>query len=267
MEKKNLETVKFIQENSLAKVILNRPEVHNAFNEVMIQELLDVFDYIKKMEEIRVVILTGQGKSFCSGADLNWMKKMKEFSYKENFNDALKLAELLYNIYSHPKPTIVKVNGAAIGGGTGLVSVCDIAVASEKSIFGLSEVKIGLIPAVISPYLIRRCGEGKIKEFFLTGERIDAFKAKEINLINYVVKEEQLEEFCNQKINQLLSSGPRAIEHTKKAFVDIPQLKWDEIKNYTAEVIAKLRISEEGQEGLSSYIEKRKPYWNKSNKS
>jgi methylglutaconyl-CoA hydratase len=162
-------TISYSLDNKIAKINLARLEVHNAFNEVMIAELTEVFSRISQDDSARVVVLTGNGESFCAGADLNWMKKMINFSYQQNLEDSLKLAELFYLMYSLPKPIIARVNGAAIGGGTGLVAVCDIAIAAEKAKFSLSEVKLGLVPACISPYVIRKVGEGRCREFFLTG--------------------------------------------------------------------------------------------------
>ena len=172
MEGAKFDTILYEVEHGIARVTLDRPDVHNAFNDIMIRELIDVFDDVQLKSNIRVVVLTGQGKSFCAGADLNWMRKVKEYSYDDNLRESLELSEMLYKIYSSPKPTIARVNGAAIGGGTGLVAVCDIAIAASSAKFSFSEVKIGLIPACISPYVVKKCGEGRCREFFLTGERL-----------------------------------------------------------------------------------------------
>ncbi|HEX9916745.1 MAG TPA: enoyl-CoA hydratase/isomerase family protein [candidate division Zixibacteria bacterium] len=257
------QTIIFKTEDAVANVILNRPEVHNAFNEVMIKELTEVFEKISKDEHIRVVVLTGKGKSFCAGADLNWMKKVISFSYEENFDDSFKLAQLFYLIYSLPKPTIAKVNGAAIGGGTGLVSVCDIVIASEEAKFSLSEVKLGLVPACISPYVIRRMGESRCREFFLTGERLSAERASKFGLVNEVVPSNDLDKAVDEKVKQLISSGPEALKCCKELLEKVPLMNLDLATSYTAEVIAKLRISDEGQEGMNAFLEKRKPKWSK----
>ncbi|MCK4756286.1 enoyl-CoA hydratase/isomerase family protein, partial [candidate division WOR-3 bacterium] len=166
MLKDKLQTILYDIENKIARVTFNRPEVHNAFNDIMIKELSMVFDDIARNPDIRVVVVTGKGKSFCAGADLNWMRRVKDYSYEDNLKESLELADMLYKIYASPKPTIARVNGAAIGGGTGLVAVCDIAIAVTKAKFSFSEVKLGLIPACISPYVIKKCGEGKCREFF-----------------------------------------------------------------------------------------------------
>lgn len=261
--KKNtkFETIIIQKEKEIAKIILNRPEVHNAFNDLMIDELLKALANISNDKNIRILILTGEGKSFCAGADINWMKKMKNYTYEENLQDSLKLAELLYKIYTLPQATIARVNGSAIGGGTGLLAACDIAIASDKAKFSLSEVKLGLVPACISPYVMKRIGEMKCKELFLTGERIDAPKAQEYGLINYCVDEANLDTFINEKIEMLLSSGPKAIAVCKELLQKIPNQTPEEYIKYTAEVIASLRISEEAQEGMNAFLEKRKPKW------
>jgi methylglutaconyl-CoA hydratase len=260
-KQKNFETISYSVEDKTAKILLNRPEVHNAFNDVMIQELLEVFDEISKSEDIRVAVLTGRGESFCAGADLNWMKRMINFTYEQNLEDSLKLAELFYLMYSLPKPIIAAVNGAAIGGGTGLVAVCDIAIASEGARFSLSEVKLGLVPACISPYVIRKVGEGRCREFFLTGERVTAQRALELGLVNQVVPLTQLDMAVNDKAKQLLSSGPKAIAMCKELLKNVPGMSFDKAMTYTAEMIASMRIGDEGQEGMNAFLEKRKPRW------
>jgi methylglutaconyl-CoA hydratase len=260
-QEKRFETILYSAENKIARVILNRPEVHNAFNEVMIAELTEAFKKISEDDEVRVVVLTGNGKSFSAGADLNWMKKMINFSYEQNLDDSLKLAELFYLMYSLPKPVIARVNGAAIGGGTGLVAVCDIAIASEKAKFSLSEVKLGLVPACISPYVIRKVGEGRCREFFLTGERLTAKRASELGLVNQVVSPEELDEAVQEKAAHLVSSGPRALAMCKELLKNVPGMDFEKAKTYTADMIARMRIGDEGQEGMNAFLEKRKPKW------
>lgn len=261
--KKTFQTITYSKEDSVARVTLNRPEIHNAFNEVMIQELIDVFKDISKDKDTRVVVLTGNGKSFCAGADLNWMKKVVDFSYEENLKESLDLAELFYLIYSLPKPTIARVNGAAIGGGAGLVAVCDLVIASEKAKFSLSEVKLGLVPACISPYEVRRVGEKNCRELFLTGERIDAQKALDFGLVNQVVPHDDLDKAVDELVKQLSNSGPNALAMCKKLLQNVPLMSFEEVKKYTAEMIASLRMSDEGQEGMNAFLEKRKPNWAK----
>ncbi len=263
MVKSKFETILYEVEKSIAYIILNRPEIHNAFNNVMINELSAVFDDIKEDADIRVVILTGKGKSFCAGADLNWMRKVKDYSYDDNLKGSLALSELFYKIYSLPKPTIARVNGTAIGGGTGLVAVCDIAVASEKARFSFSEVKLGLIPACISPYVVKKCGEGRCREFFLTGERMTAEKANKAGLVNFVAPFDKIDDIVENLVKQLVSSGPVAIQKCKELLKKVPEMSLEKVGKYTAEVIAKMRMSNEGQEGMSAFFEKRKPKWNK----
>jgi methylglutaconyl-CoA hydratase len=262
-DQKSYQTITYSKEDSVARVTLNRPEIHNAFNEVMIQELIDVFKKISRDKDARVVVLTGNGKSFCAGADLNWMKKVVDFSYEENLKESLELAELFYLIYSLPKPTIARVNGAAIGGGAGLVAVCDLVIASEKAKFSLSEVKLGLVPACISPYEVRRVGEKNCRELFLTGERIDAQKALQFGLANQVVPADELDKAVDELVKQLSNSGPNALAMCKKLLQNVPQMGFDEVKKYTAEMIASLRMSDEGQEGMNAFLQKRKPNWAK----
>lgn len=261
MNVKQYKTILFNIKNNIAHVTLNRPDIHNAFNDVMIRELIEVFADIEKRAEVRVVVFTGEGKSFCAGADLNWMRKVKDYSYEQNLRESLELSDMLFGMYACSKPTIARVNGAAIGGGTGLVAVCDIAVAAESAKFSFSEVKIGLIPACISPYVVKKCGEGKCREFFLTGERMTAERALAAGLINKVVAQEELDSAVTQFTSQLLSSGPEAISRCKELLRNVPQMSYEDVKRYTAEVIAQIRNSAEGQEGMAAFLEKRKPKW------
>lgn len=259
--KQPFETISFKTEKQVGYVILNRTEVHNAFNDTMINELHLAFDSIEKYSDIRVVVLKGEGKSFCAGADLNWMRRIKNYSYEENLKESLALADMLYKIYTCSKPTIAQVHGYAIGGGTGLVAVCDIAVASTDCKFSFSEVKLGLIPACISPYVVKKCGEGRCREFFLTGERMSAEKAFNAGLVNIMVPPDCLEKAVQGLVEQLLSSGPEAIKKCKELLRAVPDMTPEEYKRYTAEVIAQMRISDEAQEGMAAFLEKRKPNW------
>jgi methylglutaconyl-CoA hydratase len=254
-------TIKYTIENNLARVTLNRPEIHNAFNETMISELLDLYREFGELANVRVVVITGEGKSFCAGADLNWMGGVINYSYQQNLDESLQLAELFYTMYSLPKPTIAMVNGAAIGGGAGMVAVNDLVIASERAKFSFSEVKLGLVPACISPYVIRKVGENRSRELFLTGERMDAQKALEFGFANKVVSQDELEATVNDLLIQLISSGPNALAICKDLLENVPQMLLDEAKTYTAETIASLRISDEGQEGMNAFFEKRKPNW------
>jgi len=263
MREEDLQTILYEVENKVAKVTLNRPDVHNAFNDIMIKELSEVFDCIAENNDVRVVIVTGKGKSFCAGADLNWMRRVKDYSYEDNLKGSLKLADMFYKIYASPKPTIAQVNGVAIGGGTGFVAVCDIAIAADQAKFSFSEVKIGLIPACISPYVMKKCGEGKCREFFLTGERLTAKRAFDTGLVNAVVELKEIDKYVAELVSRLISSGPEAINNCKELLRNVAEMSLEEAKKYTAEVIAKLRISNEGQEGMNAFLDKRKPKWSK----
>ncbi len=263
MDKKTYKTIIFTQKEKIVYITLNRPDVHNAFNSLMISELADAFEKVKENESIRVVVLSGEGKSFCAGADINWMREVIHYSYEQNLEESLQLAELLYNIYSLPKPTVAMVNGTAIGGGTGFLSACDIAVASGEAKFGLSEVKIGLVPAAISPYVVRKIGESKAREYFLTGKRITARRALEIGLVNEVFPLEMLRKKVNELVNLLLTSGPEAVASCKELVFRVSSMSLEDAKAYTAQMIASLRVSYEGQEGMTAFLEKRKPHWTK----
>jgi methylglutaconyl-CoA hydratase len=261
MKKNMFQTIRMDFEGNIGRITFARPEVHNAFNATMIGELAQAFDLVKAKKSIRVAVLTGEGKSFCAGADLNWMREIINYSYEQNLSESLLLAEALHKLYSLPKPTVAMVNGAAIGGGNGFLSACDIAVAADDAHFGLSEVKIGLVPAAISPFVIRKIGESKAREYFLTGKRISAQKAQEIGLVNQVVPRENLEGSVDELIRLLLTSGPEALASCKELIFRVPQMSLEEVKEFTARMIANLRISEEGQEGMASFLEKRKPKW------
>jgi len=240
---------------------LNRPEVHNAFNATMLNDLVDVLEWISTAQEIRVVIFTGEGKSFSAGADLNWMKQIINYNYEENLKDSALISNVFYKIYTCPKPVIAAINGAAVGGGMGFIGASDIVFASEKATFSLSEVRIGVVPSCISPYLFKKVGEGVLKELFISGERFDANKALDIHLINYMVEHEKLLTSAIEKAQELLQCGPNAISICKKLFLNVPEMDLKTAFNYTAELIAKMRISEEAQEGMRAFLEKRKPNW------
>jgi methylglutaconyl-CoA hydratase len=245
----------------VVRVFLNRPEVHNAFNNELIDDLFDAFTKLNKEEDIRAIVLTGNGKSFCAGADLNWMKSVIENTFRENFEESLKLAKLMHLIFTHTKPVIARINGAAVGGGVGLMSVCDILIAAENAKFGLSEVKLGLVPAAISPFVMSRIGEANARELFITGERITADYARKIGLVNQVVPYDKLDEIVNSKLDLILQNGPEAVRVVKKMIYDVTQKKFPELLEYTADIIANLRISKEGQEGMNAFLEKRLPSW------
>jgi len=277
MSFKDYSTIKIDQGGPVAWVILNRPEIRNAFNNVMISEIAEAFRAInqqatggmlpeaegrgKHVNDLRVVVVTGEGNAFCAGADLKWMGDVLKYTYDENLKDSLKLAEMFHLMFTCPLPTIARVNGPAIGGGCGIAAVCDIVIASDKAVFSLSEVKLGLVPACISPYVIRRMGDKNCREFFLTGERLTAERALAAGLANQVVPHEKLDEAVNARIEQLVSSGPQALAMCKELLEKAPNIPEPEVGKYTAEVIARLRMGDEGQEGMKAFFEKRKPKW------
>jgi methylglutaconyl-CoA hydratase len=256
------QTIEFEQKGDLGIVWLNRPEIHNAFNEVMIAELITAFEAINEMKEIRVVILRGRGKSFCAGADLNWMRGVAGYSYEQNYKESLNLSKCFYTIYTCKKPTIAMVHGAAIGGANGLLSSCDFAYADENTTFSLSEVKIGIIPACISPYVIKRVGEYSAKELMITGKRIKGAEAEHHRLVNKSLPADKLENHVNGIIDMLRTSGPVAMTQCKSLIYNISNKETlEEALESTARMIAEIRQSEEGQEGMAAFLEKRKPGW------
>ena len=254
-------TVRLTREGAIARVTLARPEVRNAFNDQMLEDLLEVFAALRQDADVRVVLLTGEGQSFCAGGDLHWMKRVVSYTYQESYEDSLRLARMLREIYSCPKPVIGRINGAAVGGGTGVVAVCDIAIASEEAFFAFSETKLGLTPATISPYLLRRMGEKNLREYFLTGERFSAARAAEMGLVNAVVPADQLDAAVGAKVKMILTGGPAALAAAKELIRGISERSLDENGPYTAEEISRLRTSDEGQEGMNAFLGKRKPRW------
>jgi len=245
-----------------ATVILNRPEIHNAFDDTLIAALTCELKRLGRDDDVRVVILAARGKSFSSGADLNWMRRMADFTLEENLSDAMELAELMKTLANLPKPTIALVQGAAIGGGVGLVACCDIALAGERARFRLSEVKLGLIPAVISPYVVAAIGPRATRRYFLTAELFDGGVACRLGLVHEVVADEELADRGDELSRQLLKNGPRAMAAVKELVSEVALSSLDdELIADTAERIAETRASVEGREGLSAFLEKRQPNW------
>ena len=248
-----------------ATITLNRPDKHNAFNEDFIAELNAALDDIRKDDQCRLMILRSSGRNFSAGADLDWMKRMAGYTRAENVRDANALAELLYKLNFLPVPTIARVQGAAMGGGCGLVSCCDIALAADNAVFAFSEVKLGLIPATISPYVIRAIGEKQARRYFLTAERFDANKSLEIGLVSGVMDESKLDEAVEKTIDLILANSSEAVKAAKQLVFDvIGKQVTRELLQQTSESIADIRASEEGKEGLSAFLEKRKPAWLKN---
>lgn len=255
-------TIELVILNEVGTIWLNRPEIHNAFNEVMIAELIDMFKAIKDRDDVKIVVLRGRGKSFCAGADLNWMRNVAKYSYEDNYEESLNLSNCFYEIYTCPKPTIAIVHGAAIGGANGLLAACDFAYADENTTFSLSEVKIGIVPACISPYVTKRVGEYGSKELMLTGKRFKGKEAAHHRLVNKSLSSDELDIHLKEVIALLKTSGPKAMTHCKTLIYDISnKLNLQEAIGYTAKMIADIRASEEGQEGMAAFLEKRKPKW------
>jgi methylglutaconyl-CoA hydratase len=249
-------------ERGVSTVTLNRPDVRNAFNDEVIAELTAVFAELAKREEVRCVVLAGNGPAFCAGADLNWMKRMAGYTREENIEDAAGLARMLEAIYRCPKPTIARVHGDTYAGGVGLVAACDITVAVETAQFCLSEVKLGLIPATISPYVIRAMGARAAHRYFLTAERFGAAEALRIGFVHEVVKPEELDTRVGEIANALVQAGPEAVKACKKLLHDVAGHDITAgLVRRTVEGIADIRASDEGREGVQSFLGKRKPGW------
>lgn len=250
--------------DGVARVKLNRPEIHNAFNEVLIAELTLLFRKLEADDTVRLIVLSGEGKSFCAGADLTWMGKMKSYSMEENLADSTRLADMFYTMNTISKPVIGIVHGAAMGGGVGLVAVCDYVLAEPDAKFGLTEVRLGLAPCAISPFVIAKMGEGNARAWFLSGERFDADAAMRMGLVHEVVSHHGLlREREMALIKSFLKAGPNAARTAKKLVRDVLGMNRDsaQIRDYTCHTIAAMRVSDEGQEGMNALLEKRKPSW------
>lgn len=239
-------------------VTLNRAELHNAFNEEFIEELTSVAKEVNSLDK-RLFVLKSNGKSFCAGADLNWMKKMKSYTYEENVEDSKKLSEMFQAINDIQIPVIAKVKGYSLGGGTGLIAVCDYVLCEDKSIFGFTEVKLGLIPAVISPFVIKKIGESHARAFFLSGKRFSAQKALHMGLVHEVVTNENLDECFSQVEESFLNAAPLAVKSAKKLVLEIQAHV--NIHEHCISQISKLRIADEGQVGMEKILNKQKHNW------
>jgi methylglutaconyl-CoA hydratase len=246
------------------QITLNRPDLHNAFNETLIAELSECFKSLGQDETVQLIILTGEGKSFCAGADINWMKSMVAYSREENLKDSQNLADMFKIINECPKPVIGRINGSAFGGGVGLVAVCDIAVAVDSAKFSFSEVKLGIIPAVVSPYVLKKIGPGHARQLFITGERFDSQTAQNIGLIHRTAKLEDIDEKIDETVKMLSANGPRAMHEVKLLISNWYDLNEESYRKYTVEKIAELRTAPEGHEGLEAFLAKRKPSWGRS---
>jgi methylglutaconyl-CoA hydratase len=259
--KNNFKNLLLSFKDKVATLSLNRPQLHNAFNDEMIREISEAFKQLGKNDEVRVILLRGEGKSFSAGADLNWMKQAASYGKKQNIADAKRLHQMLQSIESSPKPVIVKVHGAAMGGACGLVAAADLAYASEDAQFGFSEVRLGLIPAVIAPFVLKKIGPSFAREFFLTGERFGAPVACRIGLIHGEGSPQEMDACIAGKIEQILQGAPGAIASAKKLINEIQHNPPAKVSALTAQRIAERRVSAEGREGMAAFLKKRKPNW------
>jgi methylglutaconyl-CoA hydratase len=256
------DTLEIFRDGQVATIWMNRPDRHNTFNAQVIAELTQAFELLGADESVRVVVLAGRGKSFSAGADLNWMKAASEASFEDNLADARNLAAMLRRLAEMPKPTIARVQGAALGGGMGLAAACDICVAATAASFATSEVKFGLIPSAIGPYVLRAIGARQASRYFLTAERIDARKAQEIGLAHEVVEEDELHQTVGALAEALLAGGPQAQGAAKALIRDMAGHSIDDsLVEETARRIAVLRGGGEAWEGLSAFLDKRPPRW------
>ncbi len=245
----------------VSTLTLNRPEVHNAFNEELIDGIHQAMKHLAQDPDTRVIVITGSGQSFCAGGDLNWMKRSAAYTREKNIEEANALHDMLCSIALCPKPVIAKVNGAAMGGGVGLTAAADIAFAYKTAQFSLSEVRLGLIPAVISPFVIRKLGASRFRELSLTAERFSATQAKEFGLIQHAGAPEEIEDWIDAKVSALKAAGPEALSESKKLIEEVQGLSLQEAGKVTAQKLADRRASAEGQEGIAAFFEKRKANW------
>jgi methylglutaconyl-CoA hydratase len=258
----NLTTLQLNITGPVAQVWLNRPDVRNAFNETVIAELTQTFTQLSVQQDVRAIVLAGHGKAFCAGADLHWMKKMAGYSHDENRADAMGLAMMLRTIYACEKPVIARVHGACFAGGMGLVAACDMAVAAHEAEFCLSEVKLGLIPATISPYVINAMGHHAARRYFLTAEKFTAAEAYRIGFVHEICPAELLDETVDDLLNALVNNSPSAVRQAKCLVREVSGKAVDDaVLDDTAERIAQIRASDEGREGVKSFLEKRAPNW------
>jgi methylglutaconyl-CoA hydratase len=248
-------------EGKVARVWLNRPEMRNAFDGRMVTELRKTLFDLENDDGVRVIVVGGRGPTFCAGADIQWMKAMAAFTREDNLREAQAMADLFFTVYNSPKPVVARVHGAALGGGSGLVAACDIAVAALGTQFGFTEVRLGLVPAVIAPYVLAKIGESAVRELFLTGERFEAVRAHEIGLVRAAVPEDDLDAAVAGRVAEVLQAGPRAVAEAKALIREVAFRRVEDVQRYTVERIAEIRVSPEGQEGLHAFLEKRKPDW------
>lgn len=249
------------QAGPLVRLTINRPDVRNAFNEALIGELTDWAESVAGQGEARVAVLSGAGKVFCAGADLTWMSAMMDYSHDRNVRDAHALARMFDALDRVPLPLIGRIHGAALGGGAGLAAVCDVVVAAEDAVFGFTEVKLGILPAVISPYVLAKIGRSAARELFLTGARFTAARARDIGLVHAVASVSDLDATVDRYVREVLTSAPEAVAVAKRLIAEVAGERIEEARDVTADAIARRRVSAEGQEGMRAFLEKRPPRW------
>ncbi len=243
---------------------LNRPEKRNALNEEMVMRLVFLLKEIEDDKNVRYVVIRGNGKSFCAGADIEWMSQSAQNSKKENYTDAKLLASCFHAIYNYTKPTVAVVHGSAFGGGIGLLAACDIAICTDETVFSFSEVKLGIIPATISPFVLRRTGEYYAKEYMLTGRKFDGKEAQHIRLVNKCLPVEDLEIYRDQLTDEFNTAAPESVKACKRLINKVANIfSQEEMIEETSKIIAEIRTTDEAIEGFSSFLDKRKPYWQK----
>jgi methylglutaconyl-CoA hydratase len=253
------ESVRLEVANGIARVTLARPEARNAFNAEVIEQLHGAFARITSADDVRAVVLAGEGKVFCGGADIGWMRASLDLSFDANLADAQHMSDMFRTIDNCPKPVIAQVHGAALGGGAGLAAVCDIAIAADDAVFGFTEVKLGIIPAVISPFVLAKIGASNARALFLTGERFDAQRAKQIGLVHEVVGAVELGAAVERRLDELFTAGPSAVAAAKLLVRRVLDNAYDDSRTITTRAIAQQRIGAEGQEGLRAFLERRRP--------
>jgi len=243
------------------RLTLNRPDVRNAFDEEVIRALTAGAVAGAENQSVRVIVLAGNGKTFCSGADIGWMAKAIAYSRQENLTEAEDMARMLERLDTLPVPVIGRIQGAALGGGVGLAAICDIVVAADDAVFALSEVRLGILPAVVAPYVLRKIGVSAAREFFLTGVRFDAARARQVGLVHDVVPADALDAAVARRVADVLAASPTGIARAKALIREIAGAHPDDVIGVTTNAIASQRVSGEGQEGLRAFLEKRKPRW------
>jgi methylglutaconyl-CoA hydratase len=253
--------IKTDKQKHVTRVSLSRPDVHNAFNSEMISELTQIFKSIATDKAVRAVVLNGLGKSFSAGADIDYMKSMASFDLEENIKDARTLFEMFEAIFDCPVPVLAQVHGNVLGGGIGLVAVCDIVAAERETRFGFTEVKLGLAPAVISPFVMKKISENHARELMMTGEIFDSARAERMGLIGFSGEGEEVSDFIQTKLEYIKRNGPEAVRSVKRMLREHPNRSWLQSKDETIKLIAALRVGPEGQDGLHSFLSKRDPQW------